>query len=331
MRKGILSLSLLALAAVQAVPAEDVQLVPKATIPAVDGLADVTQGSIKWSHGAFLYHDSRNGGAPPTFLTLDRNGSAVSSATAVLPGRSGVVVGSVDRSTDGAIAFSGQSNSEYGETDTFLAFMTPGGKTTHVVDTAPYFAYSVSFAPDGTVWTLGCEMINHNPKAAGLDPGAGVLRHFDISGKLLGAGIPQSQFDEHQFYRLSQGQIAVTSRVIGWYSYREGTHYYAEISPDTVKITHEYPGAPFLSQHGFVTRFAMTDSGIPVLTFQDNTAKTQATRVPTFYFNRDSQRWITLPVNPLGAHNFVPGLVGNDGDQLVFESYPTVAFFSLRQ
>jgi len=49
----------------------------------LDGVADLTHGVMKWSHGAFLYKDT--GTVPPSFYTLGRDGQSNSPATTRQP------------------------------------------------------------------------------------------------------------------------------------------------------------------------------------------------------------------------------------------------------
>lgn len=169
----------------------------------LDSLTDQTRGSMKWSHGAFLFQNA-SGGGPPTFYTLDREGQLLSSATAAIPESAYVSVGTCDRWDDNSIVFIGQAWSAYGQPTPLIGLISSDGRTERVVRTAPYWPYMLSIAPDGTFWTLGYEMVNDKTSGPELDPDAGVLRHFDRSGKLLGASGPQAQFLKlYTAYRLT--------------------------------------------------------------------------------------------------------------------------------
>src|ERR1700685_1442638 len=184
---------------------------------ALDALTDQTRGSMKWSHGAFLFQNA-SGGGPPTFYTLDREGQFVSEVTASIPDSADVSVGTCDRRDDNSIVFIGQAFSAYGQPAPLIGLISADGTTERVIRTAPYWPYMLSIAPDGTFWTLGYEMVNHKSSAPELDPNAGVLRHFDRSGKLLGASGPQSQFMKlYTPFRLGSGYISATNDRIGWY------------------------------------------------------------------------------------------------------------------
>lgn len=188
----------------------------------LDSLTDQTRGSMKWSHGAFLFQNV-SGGGPPTFYALDRQGQLVSEVTANIPDSANVSGGTCDRREDNSIVFIGQAWSAYGQPAPFIGMISADGRTERIIRTAPYWPYSLTIAPDGTFWTLGYEMVDHNTSAPGLDPNAGVLRHFDRSGQLLGATGPQSQFVKLYTTRgLGSGKIAATNDRVGWYAPRPG-------------------------------------------------------------------------------------------------------------
>ncbi len=116
--------------------------------------------------------------------------------------------------------------------------------------TAPYWPYMLSIAPDGTFWTLGCEMVNDKVSAPELDPNAGVLRHFDREGKLLRSALPQAQFVNGSTisFRVSSGTIAATRNRVGWYGPRWGRGgEYVEIDSSSMAM-HTYPGLPDLPE-----------------------------------------------------------------------------------
>lgn len=131
---------------------------------ALDSLTDQTRGSMKWSHGAFLFQNASRGG-PPTFYTLDREGQLLSSATAAIPESASVSVDTCDRWDDNSLVFIGQAWSAYGQPAPLIGMISANGKTERVIRTAPYWPNMLSIAPDGTFWTLGYEMVNHKTSA----------------------------------------------------------------------------------------------------------------------------------------------------------------------
>jgi hypothetical protein len=178
-----------------------------------------------------------------------------------------------DRSAAGEIVYVGGSTSTSGQIAPFLAIISPNG-TSRTMSTSPYQAHQVSVAPDGTIWTLGLEMINQDAWAAGLNPAAGVLRHFDELGQLLGSTGAQSQFKGlDQLNRLFAGFLVATKERVGWYSSIHGAGNYVEFSTQTMK-PEEYPGLPRLSANGLVVGFALTESGKAFVSFEDHAVPT---------------------------------------------------------
>jgi hypothetical protein len=205
----LISITFLGLSGViwPAAEAPSIQLKPQSSISALDAIADPTHGVLKWSNGAFLYMDAANG-VPPAFHTLNRDGSLSSSTSLQIPGASQFWYGGYDRGADGSIFFAGGTYSAYGEAAPFIAWISPDGRTQRITRTGVYYAHMISVAPDGTIWTMGCEMINHKTDDPGLDPNAGVLRHFDTAGKLIGSFFPQSGY-VRQDIRLVSGYLVL--------------------------------------------------------------------------------------------------------------------------
>jgi hypothetical protein len=291
----------------------------------LDSLTDQARGSMKWSHGAFLFQNAGRG-APPTFYTLDREGKLISEATAAIPDSAYVSVGTCDRRDDNSIVFIGQAWSAYGQPAPLIGLISADGTTERVIRTAPYWPYMLSMTPDGTFWTLGYEMVNDKTSGPELDPSAGVLRHFDHSGKLLGASGSQSQFMKlYTAYRLSYGYIAASSDPIGWYAPRSGVGGgYVEIDLNSM-TPHSYPGLPEFPELGFVVCLRLTESGNAFVSVYDNKAE----RSTTYVLDREALKWVPLK-GPAAGQRPGPYLIGVDGEQLVFrDSKSNAMFFSL--
>jgi hypothetical protein len=303
-------------------------LVQQAASPLVslDPAVDPRHGRMKFRYGAFLYADTAPGALPPTFDVLGSDGHLMSSVTLAVPGASSYFFGDFDRSPDGTIVFAGGSYSSVGEAAPFLVWLSPDGKQENVVSTTPYFPISVSVAPDGTVWTLGHEMINHNSKAAGLDPGAGVLRHFDKSGKLIQSIFPQSGFrTQKQLARINFGRIFVSADRIYWFTAGSDDVSYAEISTSTF-AQQTYPGVPVSSGPGIENQLRQ----ILGVTVTDNgTAYLSLNGYPAPYV-RDSGSAQWFPVQFTSGSKIVgrPRLIGANGNEVLFQSGSLALSFS---
>ncbi len=292
----------------------------------LDRIADTTHGALKWSHGAFLFMDFSSSNVAPAFYTLDRDGRVISSVSLSIPGAQDFWASDFDRAKDGTIVFVGGSYSAGGQAAPFIAWISPGGRTSRVVGTYPYHPYMVTFAPDGTVWTVGCEMIGHKSDAPELDPNAGVMRHFNTTGKLTGSVIPQSGYVmEHKTNRLFSGFLIATANCVGWYSAREETDSrYVEVSTQSLKPSF-YSGVSNLPDRALAIGFALTDSSVPYVCLQDLHSPVRT----TYALVRDKSSWVPLSLQEVRGFPYTPWLVGSDGEQLVFHYAHSAAFVSV--
>lgn len=329
--------SVLALAGLLPRPAETAEpsrLSPASTV-VLDGIGDLNHGHWKWHYGAFVYALGV-GHLTPTFYTLNRNGKFVSSATPELTEVTGVSLADFDRAPDGSIVYTGQSASAYGEPQPFLVYLSPQGETAQVIPTAPYWPWMLTVAPDGTVWTVGYEMIHRDIRAPELNPNDGVLRHFDATGKLIRSDIPQSQFTPgRQFTRLGYGFLVATLNRVSWYTPKNNLlaprSEYLEISPGSQQTQH-YPGLPPPTKEGFYIGFAVTDAGEVFVSYEDRT--NPQPRPPDYHIrtvyrlDRGASQWVPVAVPEFGPYPD-PHLIGAEGEELVFRSGYSAAFLRI--
>ena len=169
-------------------------------------------------------------------------------------------------------------------------------------------------------------MIDHKADAAGLDPQAGVLRHFDRAGKLIGSFFPQSQYlADHQSVWVESGHIVAKNDRIGWYAPTWGGRgRYVEISLDSM-TAHTYRGVlPPLSKQAYVTELALTDDGTASVSVQDSLAPQHWM---LYTFDRATAKWILAPVAT--GVSPIARLVGSDAGQLVLTSGHWAGFLSI--
>ncbi|MBV9081718.1 MAG: hypothetical protein JOZ62_03515 [Acidobacteriaceae bacterium] len=256
----------------------------------------------------------------------------MSSVMPSVPGR--FFVGDFDRGADGRIVFTGGSVSSSGQIAPFFAWISADGLTSRVISTVPYHPHQVAVAPDGTIWTLGCKMIDHDPWASGLDGNAGIFRHFDAQGKFIASAGPHSQFKgHHQLSRLFSGYLVAKSDRVAWYS---GIHSeqgdYVEIRPDTMK-RQGYPGLPKLSNSSLVVGFASTDNGGVYVSFEDHAPPPQEVNYRhrrIYMLDRANRQWVLVATPAIGTV-VEPHLMGSDGDNLVFMGNDSFGFINLTQ
>lgn len=106
-------------------------------------------------------------------------------------------------------------------------------------------------------------MVYHDSNAPGLDPNAGVLRHFDMEGRLVGSAMPQSQFRPRvQGPCITAAHLVATGDLLDWYSFSsKGGDQYVEISTATMTVS-TFPGLPqSLSRGGRAAGVTLTHAG----------------------------------------------------------------------
>ncbi len=304
--------------------APGVKLEPRSRIDTMD---EVTHGDMRWTHGAFVYMDLGGSSLPPSFHVLDRDGQLISRATLNAPGASQFWYSDFDRGTDGVIVFAGGAYSFDGQVTPFIAWISPNGQTSQIMRTAPYYAYKISVAADGTFWTLGYEMIKHDAKAPELDPKAPVLRHFDATGKIIGSAIPQSQLGKAGRFRIVSAKLIATNGRVAWYSLFKGQGKYVEFEVDSM-LVHEYPG-PTLTDDPLaevlVAGLTSTDDGTVAVSIQDLSPRARS----TYVFDRGTSKWVPLHVPSIGKYNYEPYLSGSDHESLVFQYEHSAVFFNV--
>jgi hypothetical protein len=290
----------------------------------INSIDEQLRRQMTWSHGAYVFMDEV-AGQPPVFYTLDRNGTWTDTAHFVNPEPTQFSAFSYDREADGTIVFSGQTSTAPRAESPFLAWTSADGHTQRMIRTGPYFPYRVSVAPDGTIWTLGYEMVNLEPKNPAVNKEAHVLRHFDRAGNMIGSAFPQSQFDDNQRRRLSDGLLVAAPDRLGWYGPREGNATYTEISLATMTMK-DYSGtsgSPSRFAHGL----AITDSGVASVCVDRASAEVRT----NYILDRATSRWLPVSVPLMGGFKFTPILIGSDGDSLVFKYGRESGFFSVLQ
>ena len=314
---GITAFSMAAFAA-DSVP----RVIQEGDVSYLHSVAELTHG-LKFTHGAFICADLQ----AARFYTLSRNGDLITSWKLEEPEDTRYYITDFDRFSDGSLVVVAVP-SVYADGSPFLAFLSPDGKTKHIVRTGAYFPFHVVVAGDGTVWILGYEMIHGNPKDPAMDPNAGILRQFSRSGSAMAAALPQKNFSaSRERVRISSGKLFALHDRLAWYSAVEGESRYVEIPTDNIE-QHLFPGiskSASNSRDSHLEGVAATAGGEVLVSLEDTAGKGQL----VFLFDRAALHWIRLDVPPLGGYTFTPRLLGADGDNLVFEYALSAALFRL--
>lgn len=294
-------------------------IVPALSLAAQNRAVDVSRFAIamrsanvgleKWCHGHVVSTDVSQLDAV-TFTIADPQGEALE-FTFSLPNTTRIWVHGFDLDSAGTLVFSGMTYSSEGRLAPFIAIKGNADKTATLIGTFPYFPYAISVAPDGSIWTVGGETINGRTSGPGIDPNAGVLRHFDRSGRLIGSALPQSALKATG--RIVDGFLVATATKVGWYSSTTGPGVYVEMTPD-LKTQNAYAGMPGPAGSGQVLGFVLTESGEAYLTW--NVPKLSRT---TYQLDRSANRWVDVNIPHL-ENNFAPVLRGDENGALVFRS-----------
>lgn len=265
-----------------------------------------------WTGGAFVVVEE-NESYSPTIRSFDDSGHETAPIHFSIPGAQVVRVRSVARGNDGAYAVSGQAFDPEGRMSGFVSWVAPGLTVVNTIRTFPYIANILAVAPDGTVWTEGLEADQYgddrNRRVA--DWSHGVIRHFDTSGRQIGAYMPRQRLSGNRT-GLVDGFLAASDGLVCWYT--NHTHSYFELNPANGKVT-SYPGVAQPNDASVsVMALALLDSGD---VFAGTVTSGEAGK-RVFRLDRAGRTWkqVDLPFAPHGSWSGL--LAGGDGRRLAF-------------
>lgn len=167
-----------------------------------------------WSNGALLVI-TRNRTASPVVHVIDRQGTESTAVSVLIPGADRISLTGVGRAPDGVITVGGFSWTPDGREATFIAIVSADGTKQDTIRTYPYTPYSLTVAPDGSIWTAGLEMFNRSEKDPRIDPNYGMLRHLDRSGRLVATFIPRTSLPTVAL-GVPEGHVFATNDRVGW-------------------------------------------------------------------------------------------------------------------
>jgi len=199
--------------------------------------------SPKW-HGAQLVGYDKNHTSGPIIYTIDRDGRRVETLFTLQDGAL-INIYDVAPSKDGEIAIVASALTADKRGSTFLARIAADRTSQVITRTWPYVPLVVSFAADGSVWTIG-----HLKDENAAEVATNVLRRFDSTGKMLGTNtlhVKGWQTAETSFMSASKDRV-------GWFT-RAGE--YLEFSLDGLEIG-RYDG-PQEAEERDITGVALND------------------------------------------------------------------------
>ncbi len=284
----------------------------------------------KWTHGALMvvqFHDSTS---PLVWIAEPKRTYSIPFS---IPGATATYVYDWDRSADGtAVALTGSAMDKDGRGAYFIAQIPVNGGEPLIIRDPAYRPRRIVFAADGTLWTAGSE-----PRTAA---NAGIFRHFDRTGKQLGAFVPQGRFADPLVPTDMMSRLMAASDRIGWYSPRGSS--YIELAADG-RILTDIALAPPADDSGgygmtltrtgtlFISseRRTVTASGqSPVYTWEISSLNrtTNAWNPVLQRTRQEHEPWLSSPAqfaHVLGMES------GPTGDQLVLSGRDKAMFFSL--
>jgi hypothetical protein len=167
------------------------------------------RGSVpRWAARLLVgYEDDHT--AAPVLYTVDRDGKR-EEILFTFPDASVINISDVAASADGELAIIGGAETRDGRGATFIARIAPDHKRQVITRVWPYCPGAVTFAPDGTVWTIGHlkdeantrEIANH------------VLRRFDPSGRMLSSTV----VDDKAWQTDEISQLRASRDRVGWFT-----------------------------------------------------------------------------------------------------------------
>jgi len=252
---------------------------------------------------------------PNAFLAYDRSGKVVFNAAFSIPGSARTSVRGYARGADGTLALCGSSLASDGRSAPFFAWIPADGGSQEVVRTEPYTPNLITVAPDGTFWTVGRELNSRLSEKDSVNLNAGVLRHFDRSGKTLGAYLPRSGFENPVELGLINGYLAASADRVGWFHYMEttGEGAYVEISRHGELTVYPIPRLPNIKNALQVDGMALTDANDVFVSMRDVGAHSGFS---IFWLNRSMKKWLQVAVSP-GVTGDAAMLYGASGSELV--------------
>ncbi len=204
----------------------------------------------KWRGGSLVLVEQAMGSSIP-FSIYGKDGQREVLKDVSFPGGRQIVVRNWTRNQEGRIAFCGTGTNTSGESHSFIAWFHPSEPDITVVKTNPHLAFSIAFAPDGTIWTAGS--VNSLKPPATQDE-TDMFHHYDAKGNLLNSFMQPSS-PEEAFSMISTSNLfEVTEKGAVWFSPQEKR--YISVSNDGKiirKSTSDYPFTPMFHTSGAIS------------------------------------------------------------------------------
>jgi hypothetical protein len=299
---GLLLLTALEIVFGQVVATEGSSVIPGQTVALSASIAGCLRPTMS---GSVLLTVEGFSSAAPVIRAFSLSGQELPRISFSVPGAERTAVFGFGRSSDGTTVLCGNAFAAGGQGASYIAFIPASSQNPMVVRSTPYSPYTLTVAPDGTIWTAGYEVSGGSEAGAGVNRSAGVLRHFDKSGKVLGAFLPRTSFKNIQM--VEYGYLGAAVNRVGWYSgprVGPGAEYF-EVS--TTGEINQSSGIP-LQTRDAVTGLALTDDGNTFVSIRRANSGAFLLKL-----DKATQTW--LPVRTIGG-----SLYGASGNSLLFST-----------
>ncbi|MBX9603117.1 MAG: hypothetical protein K2X35_19085 [Bryobacteraceae bacterium] len=143
-----------------------------------------------WQNGRSVRIDHDSGAV----LLSDNSGRILAPIRPLLPGGRQQLTRTAAVGPDQSVVAVVSGSTDQGQSSSFLMFYDSAGQHLRTVRTRPYAPFHVSYAQDGTLWTVG-RVYDERFEAV---PGHEMVRHYSADGRLLKTALPTSLFPPSQ-------------------------------------------------------------------------------------------------------------------------------------
>jgi hypothetical protein len=269
-----------------------------------------------WTRGALVSVES-NKTRVPVIHAFDDAGRELSPIAFTIPGATLIQVLGVSRGSDGAAGLVGRAFNRDSREGGFISWISPDHQTVKTIQPAPYMPFLVTIAPDGTIWTLGTELVNEVENDPGVNPAHGVIRQFSTNGTQLSSFLPRSDVFGGKWLGLPNGFLVSNKERVGWYA--RSAQEYLEMTFDG-KVTRFSGFAPPKSTL-YITGLAITDDNEVFASALQSGRAVHKTGL--YRLDRGSGTWIPL-VPPPGTEG--ASILGSDANRLVLRGTDTSTY-----
>lgn len=261
----------------------------------------------RWNSSRLVGCDPCQSGSP-VLWTVDRQGHR-EEIPLDIPGSGFVSVWSVASGPDGTLAVVGDALSNDSRLAEFVAAISPDRQRQILKRVWPFHPYTVTMAPDGTIWAVG-PVLRENGGTYNFYLHENVLRHYDTSGNLLQTVTVNGLRKYNGIGHVSGGSaLMASSDRIGWLTH---ACEYIEFSFTGIEM------GRYTCPNGATDSFRMGGVGLSSSNELLVTGRTTDGPFTPLELDRATGQWSPVAVTGQPRNGY--GLVGFDGTTLV--TYP---------